>query len=318
MNKALAGAVLLVSVLGAPLLSEADFSARVAELESAHGGRLGVMALDTGTGRRVGYRSDERFAMCSTFKLALAAQVLARVDAGREQLGRPVRFGEKELLDYAPVAREKVGGGAMGVEEMCAAVVEVSDNTAANLLLESVGGPRGFTAWLRSLGDETTRLDRIEPELNTNLAGDERDTTTPAAMVSTLEKILAGPVLGSSSREKLISWMERCVTGRARLRAGFPAGWRAGDKTGSGAGGATNDLAIAWPPGRAPLIVAVYYSGSGGSVEAREAVLAEVARLVAGKFAARVPSAREAAPGWGRAPIRRPPGVGIFPPPLPA
>ncbi len=286
MKKSLAGWVggmVGLATLGSLLLA-GDFSARLAELEKVHGGRLGVYVFDTGSGASLGYRQDERFAMCSTFKLTLAAAVLARVDAGSESLARRVPFGETDLLEYAPVTRERVAEGGLTVAELCAAMVEVSDNTAANLMLARVGGPSGFTAWLRSLGDNETRLDRTEPYLNTNLPGDPRDTTTPAAMARTLERVLTRTVLTPSSRSLLISWLERSVTGKTRLRAGFPAGWRVGDKTGSGPGNAYSDLAIAWPPGRPPLLVAVYYTGSAQGKETLDAVLAGVARLVAAWF----------------------------------
>lgn len=266
------------------LLVAGDFPARLAELEAVHGGRLGVCALDTGSGRRLGYRENERFAMCSTFKLALAAAVLARSDAGQEVLTRTVAFAENDLLEYAPVTRERVGNGGMTVMELCAAIIGVSDNTAANLLLATVGGPAGFTAWLRSIGDETTRLDRTEPTLNENRPGDPRDTTTPSAMADTVRRLLVGGVLRAESRERLLGWLESSPTGKMRLRAGLPPWWRVGDKTGSGLDNATNDLAIVFPPGRPPLIMVVYYTGSREDKPARDAVLAEVARLVVAEF----------------------------------
>lgn len=286
MRKRLAGwAVVGMMSMGGVLVAD-SFADRLAQLEQAHGGRLGVCAIDSGSGRRLGYRAGERFAMCSTFKLALAAQVLARVDDGKESLTRRVPFGEKDLLEYAPITRERVTSGGMTVEELCSAIVEVSDNTAANLLLDSVGGPEGFTAWLRIQGDSVTRLDRNEPGLNSNQPDDQRDTTTPAAMTATMERLLVGNVLSARSRERLLGWMERCAKGMARLRAGFPLGWRVGDKTGSCLNNATNDLAIAFPPAGGPVLVAVYYTGSTEGKEAREAVLAEAARLVAQEFAA--------------------------------
>ena len=278
-----ASGIVGVALLGGSLVAD-DASVRLAGLEQAHGGRLGVCAIDTAGQRRLEYRADERFAMCSTFKLALAAAVLARSDAGQEVLTRTVAFAENDLLEYAPVTRERVGNGGMTVMEFCAAIIGVSDNTAANLLLATVGGPAGFTAWLRSLGDETTRLDRTEPTLNENRPGDPRDTTTPSAMAETVRRLLVGGVLRAESRERLLGWLESSPTGKMRLRAGFPAGWRVGDKTGSGLDNATNDLAIVFPPGRPPLIMVVYYTGSREDKPARDAVLAEVARLVVAEF----------------------------------
>jgi beta-lactamase class A len=253
---------------------------RLSSLEAKSGGRLGVMVLDTGTGRRIALRADERFAMCSTFKLCLVAAVLARVDAGRESLDRRITYSSADLLDYSPVTKAHLKQHAMSVEALCEAAVEESDNAAANLLLKSIGGPDGLTAFLRNLGDIATRLDRYEPELNGNEPGDPRDTTTPAAMVDTMRRILLGDVLSVSSREKVTGWMVACKTGASRLRAGVPESWRVGDKTGTGARGATNDLAILWPPGRKPILVAAYFSGSKKSSAECSEVLAEVGKIV--------------------------------------
>ncbi len=253
----------------------------LAALEARLGGRLGVAAVDTATGRSLRHRADERFPLCSTFKWLLAAQVLARVDAGAESLDRVVRFGPDDLLEYAPVTREHVAAGGLSVAALAAAAVEWSDNTAANLLLDTVGGPAGFTRFLRGLGDPATRLDRREPTLNTALPDDPRDTTRPAAMVADLEAVLLGDVLTAASRDRLTGWMVACATGAAKLRAGLPAGWRVGDKTGMGAHGSANDVAIAWPPGRAPLLVAAYLTGSDAPAAARNEVLAAVGGVVA-------------------------------------
>jgi beta-lactamase class A len=253
----------------------------LAAIEARVGGRLGVAALDTGSGRRIEYRAGDRFAMCSTFKLLLAAAVLARVDAGRESLDRVVAYGPRDLLDYAPVTREHLPEGGMTVSALCAASVEFSDNTAANLLLASLGGPEGLTRYARSLSDAVTRLDRVEPWLNANEPGDPRDTTTPAAMLADVKTLLLADALSAASRGRLEAWLSASRTGAARLRAGFPPEWRAGDKTGTGNSGATNDIAIAWPPDRPPVIVAAYLSGSSAPLAAREAALAEIGRLIA-------------------------------------
>lgn len=258
--------------------------AALAALETQSGGRLGVAALDTGSGRWLDYRAGERFPLCSTFKVLLAGAVLAQVDAGRETLDRTLSYGPADLLDHAPVTRARVAEGKLTVEEFCAAAVEVSDNTAANLLLRHLGGPAALTAFMRSLGDPHTRLDRFEPALNEARPGDPRDTTTPAAMVKDLQALLVGPVLRPDTRQRLETWMGARTTGRNRLRAGLPAGWQAGDKSGSGARGTTNDVAILRPPGRAPILVAAYTTGSSASPQHREATLAEVGRIVVQAF----------------------------------
>lgn len=262
--------------------AEADVAAaRLAALERQRGGRLGVAILDTGSGRRIGHRADERFLLCSTFKLLAVSAVLARVDRGVEQLDRRIVFGRDALLSYAPVTSHHVGAPGMSVAELCRAAITLSDNTAANLLLASFGGPAAVTAYARSLGDPLTRLDRIEPELNVGAPGDIRDTTTPDAMLADLHTLLLGNVLSPVSRKRLTDWMCATTTGLTKLRAGVPADWRAGDKTGSGAHNETNDVAILWPPRRKPLLVTAYYAGSTADDATRNAVLAEVGRIAA-------------------------------------
>lgn len=248
------------------------------------GARMGVAAHDTGSGRNIGTDMDARYAMASTFKAPLVAAVLAAIDAGRLRLDQPVPFGGSDVLEYAPVIKANLSRGTLTMEALCAAAVEVSDNSAANLLLDRIGGPAGLTRFLRAQGDGVTRLDREEPALNDNLPGDPRDTTTPAAMVALLRTLLVGRALSETSRARLEGWMTSSTTGLARLRAGLPAGWRAGDKTGTGARGANNDIAIVRPPGRAPILIASYQDGGDATLPIRNAAHASVARLVAAAF----------------------------------
>ncbi|MDN6876070.1 class A beta-lactamase [Pseudomonas citronellolis] len=255
---------------------------RLKQLERNSGGRLGVAVLDTGDGRRFGLREDERFPLCSTFKLLLAACVLARVDRGEEQLARRIVYGQADLVEYSPVSERHVGQPGMSVAELCEAAITLSDNGAANLLLASLGGPAGLTDWLRSTGDDVSRLDRNEPTLNQALPGDPRDTSTPRAMVATLQRLLLGDVLQAASRDQLNAWLAANKTGDKRIRAGLPTGWKVGDKTGTGERGTSNDVAILRPPGRAPILVAAYLTGSPAPAEKRDAVLAEVGRLAVG------------------------------------
>ena len=257
---------------------------RLVALEARAGGRLGVVALDTGTGRRIAHRGEERFPLCSTFKVLLAGAVLARVEKGQERLDRPIAYTKADLLEYAPVAAARLPEGRLTVEALCAAAVEASDNTAANLLLQTLGGPTALTAFARGLGDAVTRLDRTEPALNTALPGDPRDTTTPAAMVESLKAMLLGGGLEPESCQRLEGWMRGSLTGGDRLRVGLPATWTVGDKTGTGDRGTVNDVAILRPPGRAPILVAAYYTGSRAPLKDRNAVLAEVGRLVVAAF----------------------------------
>jgi len=254
-------------------------------IESAVGGRLGVAVLDTATGRTVGQRLDERFPMCSTFKWLVASLVLQRVDAGQEQLERRIRFGADALLSNSSITEKHVGDEGMTVGELCEAAVTVSDNAAANLLLKSVGGPAAITRHARGLGDTMTRLDRIEPALNESRPGDPRDTTTPRAMSVALRSALLGNALSPAGRAQLMQWMVATKTGGERLRAGMPAAWRVGDKTGTGSRGSTNDVAIVMPPNRAALIVVAYLTQTTASMDRRNAALADVGRAVAASIA---------------------------------
>jgi beta-lactamase class A len=254
-----------------------------AEFERRHGGRLGVAVLDTAKAEPIAHRGDERFALCSTFKFVAAAFVLARVDRGEESLARRIAYGRDRLVTYSPATERHADGGGMTVGELCDAAVTLSDNTAGNLLLGSFGGPAGLTAFMRSLGDGVSRLDRWETELNEAAPGDPRDTTTPLAMLGLLRETVLGTALSAPSRGQLAAWLVANKTGDKRLRAGVPGGWRVGDKTGTGENNATNDVAVLWPPeGRAPIVVAAYYAESrGASADERNAVLAEVGRLAA-------------------------------------
>jgi beta-lactamase class A len=254
-------------------------AAEFARIETASGGRLGVAVLDTGSGAGAGHRPDERFAMCSTFKLLAAAGVLARVDAGQEQLDRRIRYDATQLVVYSPVTEKRVSTG-MTLAELCDAAITLSDNTAGNLLLETLGGPQGFTGFVRTLGDAMTRLDRIEPELNEAAPGDPRDTTTSAAMTSNLRTLLLDDALSRRSRERLRQWMIGNRTGDTALRAGVPAGWSVGDKTGSGDRNTRNDVGMIWPPGRAPLVVSVYLTQARVPAEQRNGAIAAVAKAV--------------------------------------
>lgn len=260
----------------------------LAAAEKAVGGRLGVCLLDTGSGRLVGQRLDERFAMCSTFKLALAAMVLRDAERGALTLEEPLSYTKADLLFTSPVTSAHVADGHMSVVALAEAAQTTSDNTAANLLLRRIGGPSAFTERLRTAGDTVTRLDRLEPTLNLVAPGDERDTTTPRAMATLAAKYLTTDYLTAASRDRLVGWMVATTTGQKRLRAGFPAGWRVGDKTGTMQADditdKVNDIAIAFPPGRAPIIVTAYYDSArktGATQAADEAALAAVGRAAA-------------------------------------
>jgi len=258
------------------------------ELESYEresGGRIGVYAENLANGKKLAWRADERFVMCSTFKASLAACVLARVDRGEEQLAAMIPYGKADLLDYAPVAKQNLAAGAMSVADMCKAIVELSDNTCANLLLARIGGPAVLTAFWRSLGDATSRLDHNEPELNRSPPGNPQDTTTPMAMAGNLRRLVVGEALSPASRTLLTEWMVNCKTGANRLRGGLPASWTIGDKTGNNGKDASGDIAVVWPKPETPILITAYTQGGTPNAAQIEAAFARVGRMVAERLA---------------------------------
>jgi len=261
------------------------FEAALRQIERHSRGRLGVCVLDTLTDQRSGWNENDRFPICSTFKLLAAAAVLQRVDRGQEQLDRRVTIRSEDIVVYSPVTKERIGRAGVTMAELCEAAMTWSDNTAANLILASLGGPDAITGFVRSLGDTKTRLDRTEPDLNAAVPGDPRDTTTPAAMLNNIQALVLGDALSAGSRDHLTGWLLGNQTGNQRLRAGMPAGWRCGEKTGSGDHGTSNDVGVAWPPQRPPIIVTAYLTEARIGFKQREATLADVGRAVAAAFA---------------------------------
>jgi beta-lactamase class A len=255
---------------------ERDF----ASIAAKSGGRLGAAMLDTGSGLTAAFNGDERFPLCSTFKCLAAAAILARVDGGEESLDREIEVRAEDIVTYSPETEKHVGS-TMTLAAICAAAITLSDNTAGNVMLASLGGPLAVTAYARSLGDRATRLDRTETALNEAAPGDPRDTTTPKAMLGDLKAVLVGDALTVRSKDQLAAWLIANKTGDSRLRAGLPNDWRVGDKTGSCNAGTANDVAIAWPPDRAPILIAAYLTESTASREAQNAALADVGRAVA-------------------------------------
>lgn len=266
--------------------SEIDFSA----LEAHAGGRIGVAAMNLATGEVISNRGEERFAMCSTFKWLLGGVILQRVERGEEQLARQIPIRSEDLVFYSPVTEQRADREAMSVGELCAATIGTSDNTAANLLLETLGGPEGFTQSVRDLGDASTRLDRLEPELNENAPGDPRDTSTPLAMLSTMQTLLFGDALADESQAVLRRWMVDASTGLSRLRAGFPRSWLAGDKTGTSSNDQSNDVAFAIAPegsgGTGPLLLVSYINAPEPMSAQINTVHADIARNICRVFGA--------------------------------
>lgn len=249
--------------------------AKAAEIEGHLGGRLGLTILDMETGRRWDHRAGERFPMMSTFKAFACAGVLMRADAGEEDLERRIAVEAGDLVTYSPVT-EKRAGGSMTLAELCHATMTTSDNTAGNLVLGSLGGPVGFTAFMRSLGDEETRLDRWETALNEARPGDPRDTTTPAAAAAALQKLVLGDSLSGTARSQFQAWLAGNEIADALLRASLPQGWRIGDRTGAGENGSRGIIAVIWPPGRKPVLAAIYLTGTDTDMNARNKAIAEI------------------------------------------
>ncbi|HET9801504.1 MAG TPA: class A beta-lactamase [Chthoniobacterales bacterium] len=240
--------------------------------------KIGAVVSDPKNRTHLWHRRDERFPMCSTFKLLAAAAVLQRVDRKEENLDRVVRYTQADILEYAPVTKQHVAEGGMKLGALCEAAISQSDNTAGNLLLQTIGGPNGVTQFARSIEDKVTRLDRKEPELNRWTPGDERDTTNPEVMCDDLKLLLDGDLLSQQSRKLLDDWLQHNETGATLVRAGVPSGWRVGDKTGRSGNGATNDVAVIYPPDGAPIFAAIYTFG--GSDEQRSAAIASVTRRI--------------------------------------
>ncbi|MDN7560489.1 PEN-B family class A beta-lactamase [Burkholderia orbicola] len=267
----------------ADAIAPAAAATTLADLERDAGGRLGVCAIDTASGRVIEHRAGERFPFCSTFKAILSAAVLAQSVERPGLLQQRVTYTKADLVNYSPVSEKHVGAG-MTVAALCEAAIQYSDNSAANLLMKLIGGPSAVTAYARSIGDDAFRLDRWETELNTALPGDPRDTTTPAAMAASLRVLTLGDALPAAQRAQLVAWLRGNKVGDKRIRAGVPAGWVVGDKTGTGDYGTTNDAGVIWPTSRAPIVLAVYYTQTRADARAKDDVIASVARIVAQTF----------------------------------
>lgn len=266
-------------------------TAKLRIIEAAAGGTLGVSIRNTATGQTLDYKADQKFGLCSTFKLSLAALVLYQEQSGGVDTGKILRWSQGDLLSYSPFTTERLAQGATA-RELAQAAQSFSDNTAANVLLREYGGPEALTNFWRALGDTTSRLDRIEPSLNNVPVGEVRDTTTPAAMALTVQRILFGDALSQDNLALLGQWMVETTTGLSRVRAGLPENWVVGDKTGTslwpGMGSVYADIGFAATPAGAPMTFAAYYRAgrTHSKVEAgAENVLRQVGQVLA-EFAA--------------------------------
>jgi len=281
----MAAAVMPLLFGSAPVLAQTSADAatikqKLAELEKSSGGRLGVALINTADNSQIVYRGEERFPMCSTSKVMAASAVLKQSETNQTLLNKRVEIKKSDLVNYNPITEKHLDTG-MTLGELGAAAIEYSDNTAMNKLIAELGGPAGVTKFARSIGDATFRLDRTEPSLNTAIPGDKRDTTSPLAMAKSLQNLALGKALGEPQRAQLVEWLKGNTTGGESIRAGLPATWVVGDKTGSGDYGTTNDIAVIWPENHAPLVLVTYFTQPHQDAKARKDVLAAAAKIVA-------------------------------------
>ena len=256
----------------------------VKQVENRLQARVGVVVSDQGGDRTWRHNADQRFPLASTFKVLACGALLHKVDAGDERLDRVIHYKEQDLVTYSPETRQHLDSG-MTLGALCEAAITLSDNTAANLLLDRLDGPAGLTRFLRGIGDDSTRLDRREPELNEGTPGDPRDTTTPDAMLASLRALVLDDVLSESSRQQLLQWMKDDKVADALLRAGIPDDWTIGDKTGAGGHGSRAIIAVMWPPQQEPVLAAIYITETDASMDQRNAAIAEIGRALASALA---------------------------------
>jgi len=283
--------VLTISFLSAPLLVFAHpehvkpiaKQEKLTMLENSFGGRVGIYAINLANNQRIEYRAEERFPLESTFKVIEVSAILSKSMQNSHLLQQKIIYTKKDLVFWSPESEKHITDG-MTISELCAATMMYSDNTAANLLMKKLGGPQAVTAYARSMGDKTFRIDGWEPKLNSNPL-DLHDTSTPTAMGKSLQQSIFGNILGLSQREQLINWMKGNTTGETRIRAGVPKGWIVADKTGSGSYGISNDIGIIWPPKCSPIIVAIYTVHNKKDATGRDDIIASVTRLLLNEFA---------------------------------
>ena len=274
----LAATLLLTSHAASAQLS--DVLATAVQIEKDLQGRVGITIHDLHSNQHLSYHGDALFPMSSTFKTLACGALLHRVDSGQDDLQRRLHFDKATLVSYSPATENFAGAGGMTLAELCQATITLSDNTAGNLILEAIGGPDGLTQFLRSLGDEVTRLDRWETELNESTPGDPRDTTSPNAMASTLNTLLFSDVLSTQSRSQLETWLMGNSVGDALLRAGIPNSWSIGDKTGAGGFGSRSIAAVMWPPKRKPIIATIYITETEASFDDRNGAIAAIGQAL--------------------------------------
>lgn len=272
---------LLIPFLSVVPAGAADFdpgpvASTVQDIEARLSARVGVAIIDTQTGKTWSNKGDERFPLNSTFKALLCAALLDAAAKGTADLNREVVVKESDIVSYSPVTEKRVGGESFTIAELCEVTVTISDNAAANLVMAELGGPDSVTAYLRRIGDDKTRIDRWEPDSNTGIPGDPRDTSTPWAAAETLRKLVLGNALDPQGRDTLTGWLEGNKVGNKTLRAGLPKDWRIADKTGAGANGSRNNIAVIWPNGRKPVVIAVYITQTTAAFQTRNKAIESI------------------------------------------
>ena len=271
-----------------PLISESSttYQAKFTQLESSTNGRLGVMAINTANNQQLEYRGNELFPFCSTGKVMVVGAILKASESNTQLMQRQLHYSKQdtESSGYAPITKQHIADG-MNVSALSQAAIAYSDNGAMNQLLQLLGGPQAITSYARSLGDNKFNLVRTEPQLNTAIPNDERDTTTPAAMALSLQKLGLGTALDKKQQTRLQEWLKANTTGDKRIRAGVPKGWTVGDKTGTGSYGTTNDIAVIWPPHAKPIVLVVYFTQNKKDAKPNDQVIAQATKIVIDEFA---------------------------------
>jgi len=260
------------------LAFELDHSAlnqKIVEIEENLNGRVGVSIYDSAEKTQWHYNGNSRFPLMSTFKVLACAKLLADVEKGVQSLDSSTIITKGSLIVWSPIT-QKLIGKQITLKQGCSATMITSDNTAANIVLSGIEGPKGLTKFMRSIGDDVTRLDRIEPELNEAIAGDKRDTSTPNAMVNSLNTLLFGDVLSQRSKNQLMQWMiDNEITG-SLFRSVLPVTWSIADRSGAGGNGSRGIVAVVWSKNISPIIISVYLTQTDAPFAIRNKAIASI------------------------------------------
>jgi beta-lactamase class A len=270
-------------ILAFPLVATAGFdkntNIKLEKIESHYHGRLGISAINTKTGETINYRGNERFPMCSTWKLIVVSAVLHKSMSKPNYLEKIIHYKNSDIVSgYSPYTKKNLKTG-MTIIELCKAAI-FSDNTAANLLAKEIGGVQGLNRFSRSIDDKKFRLSRLEPYLNTAYPHDSRDTTTPKAMSKSIVELIFGNTLGKIQKKLLTTWLKDNPTGSHRISSGIPSNWVSGDKTGTCSYGTTNDIGIIYPSGSKPIILSVYFTQKNKNDTPKDSIIKKVTKLI--------------------------------------